>query len=83
MSNTQRMYMLNMMMDLIEQVEQTIQQASIAPSTPKNMHYAEELDDLTDLLVDDEEPKAQATIQTTSSYAQSTPFCSSFDPDRI
>ena len=59
---------------LIEQVEQTIQQASIAPSTPKNMHYAEELDDLTDLLVDDEEPKAQATIQTTSSYAQSTPF---------
>ena len=38
------------------------------------MHYAEELDDLTDLLVDDEEPKAQATIQTTSSYAQSTPF---------
>ncbi|MPW43686.1 DNA translocase FtsK [Acinetobacter guerrae] len=55
---------------LIEQVEQTIQQASVAPYKPKNMQQAEEFDDLTDLLVDDEEAKSP----TTSSYAQSTPF---------
>ena len=56
---------------LIEQVEQSIQQSSIAPSQPKNMHYAEELDDLNDLLVENEQPKSHAV---TSSYAQSTPF---------
>ncbi|WP_130802258.1 DNA translocase FtsK [Acinetobacter ihumii] len=56
---------------LIEQVEQTIQQSSLTPQSPKNMqHAAEELDDLTDLLVDDE----QAKQPQTSSYAQSTPF---------
>ncbi|MBK0064990.1 MULTISPECIES: DNA translocase FtsK [unclassified Acinetobacter] len=56
---------------LIEQVEQTIQQASVSSSQPKNMQYAEELDDLTDLLVEDEQSKSQLT---SSSYAQSTPF---------
>ena len=56
---------------LIEQVEQTIQQASQSQQLPKNMQQAEELEELTDLLVDDEESKTQPV---SGSYAQSTAF---------